>query len=152
MEKKKKTRFIVVWLLITAAFLAGSLLVPGHGKSESVQEAMRDAVLHGTNRISLFGLKDVNPAYISSLVVVGALLLAVLTYGDPQTTLTFALSKDGVYDVDTGEYTIHLRVEDGAIAFVDSPCPDHLCEGFGRLKAQGDWAACMPARASLTIQ
>ena len=36
MEKKKKIRFIVVWLLITAAFLAGSLLVPGHGKSESV--------------------------------------------------------------------------------------------------------------------
>ena len=78
MEKKKKTRFIVGWLLITAALLAGSLLVPGHGKSESVQEAMRDAVLHGTNRISLFGLKDVNPAYISSLVVVGALLLAAI--------------------------------------------------------------------------
>ncbi len=78
MEKKKKIRFIVVWLLITAAFLAGSLLVPGHGKSESVQEAMRDAVLHGTNRISLFGLKDVNPAYISSLVVVGALLLTAI--------------------------------------------------------------------------
>ena len=78
MEKKKKTRFIVGWLLITAALLAGSLLVPGHGKSESVQEAMRDAVLHGTNRISLFGLKDVNPAYISSLVVVGALLLTAI--------------------------------------------------------------------------
>ena len=78
MEKKKKTRFIVVWLLITAAFLAGSLLIPGHGKSESVQEAMRDAVLHGTNRISLFGLKDVNPAYISSLVVVGIILVAAL--------------------------------------------------------------------------
>ena len=77
MEKKKKTRFIVGWLLITAALLAGSLLVPGHGKSESVQEAMRDAVLHGTNRISLFGLKDVNPAYISSLVVVGVILLAL---------------------------------------------------------------------------
>ena len=78
MEKKKKTRFLVGWLLITAALLAGSLLVPGHGKSESVQEAMRDAVLHGTNRISLFGLKDVNPAYISSLVVVGVILLAAL--------------------------------------------------------------------------
>ena len=78
MEKKKKTRFLVGWLLITAALLAGSLLVPGHGKSESVQEAMRDAVLHGTNRISLFGLKDVNPAYISSLVVVGVILLTAL--------------------------------------------------------------------------
>lgn len=78
MEKKKKTRFIVGWLLVTALFLVGSFLVPGHGKSESVQEAMRDAVLHGTNRISLFGLKDVNPAYISSLVVVGVILLAAL--------------------------------------------------------------------------
>ena len=78
MEKKKKTRFLVGWLLITAALLAGSLLVPGHGKSESVQEAMRDAVLHGTNRVSLFGLKDVNPAYISSLVVVGVILLTAL--------------------------------------------------------------------------
>ena len=87
-----------------------------------------------------------------TLVSTGGGPAAVLTYGDPQTTLTFDLSKDGVYDVDTGEYTIHLRVEDGTIAFVDSPCPDHLCEGFGRLKAQGDWAACMPARASLTIQ
>lgn len=78
MEKKKKTRFLVGWLLITAALLAGSLLVPGHGKSESVQEAMRDAVLHETNRISLFGLKDVNPAYISSLVVVLFLLAVAL--------------------------------------------------------------------------
>ena len=78
MEKKRKIRFIVVWLLITAASLAVSLLVPGHGRSESVQEAMRDAVLHGTNRISLFGLKDVNTAYISSLVVVGIILVAAL--------------------------------------------------------------------------
>ena len=78
MEKTKKRRFITVWLLITAAFLAGSLVVPGHGKSESVQEAMRDAVLHGTNRISLFGWKDVNPGYISSLVVVLFILLAAL--------------------------------------------------------------------------
>ena len=77
---------------------------------------------------------------------------AVLTYGAPQTTLTFDLSRDGVYEVDTGRYTIHLRVEDGTIAFVDSPCPDHTCEGFGRLSQQGDWAACLPARASLTVE
>ncbi len=39
-----------------------------------------------------------------------------------------------------------------AVPFVDSPCPDHLCEGFGTLKNEGDWAACMPARASVTIE
>ena len=45
-----------------------------------------------------------------------------------------------------------VRVENGGIAFVDSPCPDHLCEGFGTLKNEGDWAACMPAKASVTIE
>ena len=62
------------------------------------------------------------------------------------------LRRDADYDIDTGRYTIHLHVENGGIAFVDSPCPDHLCEGFGVLKNEGDWAACMPAKASLTIE
>ena len=39
-----------------------------------------------------------------------------------------------------------------AIAFVDSPCPDHLCEGYGWLSRQDDWAACLPAQATLTIE
>jgi len=34
---------------------------------------------------------------------------------------------------------------------VDSPCPDHLCENFGWLSRAGDWAACLPAKASLTL-
>ena len=37
---------------------------------------MRDAVLHETNRISLFGLMDVNPAFISGIVVTVVLLVA----------------------------------------------------------------------------
>uniref|UniRef100_UPI0040251754 NusG domain II-containing protein n=1 Tax=Gemmiger formicilis TaxID=745368 RepID=UPI0040251754 len=76
---------------------------------------------------------------------------AVLRYGDPQVEQRIDLRKNAEYDIDTGLYTIHLRVENGGIAFVDSPCPDHLCEGFGTLKNEGDWAACMPATASLTI-
>ena len=40
-----------------------------------IKVVMRDAVLHGTNKVSLFGIKDVNPAYISSLIVCGALLV-----------------------------------------------------------------------------
>ena len=76
---------------------------------------------------------------------------AVLEYGEPVQTMVIDLHEDAQYDVDTGFYTIHLRVEDGSIAFVDSPCPDHLCEGFGRLKSAGDWAACLPAYASLSV-
>ena len=76
----------------------------------------------------------------------------VLRYGDPQVEQRIDLRKNADYDIDTGLYTIHLHVENGGIAFVNSPCPDHTCEGFGVLKNQGDWAACMPAKASLTIE
>ena len=58
-------------LLFIAALLAGS-----PGPSESVQEAMRDAVLHDVNQVSLFGLKNVNPGLISAFLVTGGLLLA----------------------------------------------------------------------------
>ena len=48
---------------------------------------------------------------------------AVLRYGDPQVEQRIDLRKNAEYDIDTGLYTIHLRVENGGIAFVDSPCP-----------------------------
>lgn len=78
--------------------------------------------------------------------------VAVLRYGIPQQEQIIDLGKDARYDIDTGPYTIHLQVADGGIAFVDSPCPDHTCEGFGTLRNVGDWAACLPAQASLTIE
>lgn len=78
--------------------------------------------------------------------------VAVLRYGTPQQEQTIGLGTDARYDIDTGIYTIHLEVRDGGIAFVDSPCPDHTCEGFGVLRNVGDWAACLPAQASLTIE
>lgn len=78
MEKKKRNRFLVVWLGLIVLTLVAVLAVGGGGESASVKETMRDAVLHGTNRISLFGLKAVDPAFISALVVSGVLLLAAL--------------------------------------------------------------------------
>ena len=83
------------------------------------------------------------------LLAVGAVIAALWLAGRaaPRRTGAVALVQYG----DTGYYTIHLQVEDGGIRFVDSPCPDHLCEGFGVLRRAGDWAACLPARASVTI-
>ena len=75
MEKKKRTRFLVVWLSLIVLTLAAALAVGGEGEAVSIKETMRDAVLHGTNRISLLGWKAVDPAFISALVVSGVLLL-----------------------------------------------------------------------------
>ena len=44
-----------------------------------------------------------------------------------------------------------LEVKDGAIRFVDSQCPDHICEGFGFISQEGDYAVCMPAGVAVTI-
>ena len=62
------------------------------------------------------------------------------------------LREDADYSFQSNGYEIHLQVRDGAIAFVDSPCPDHVCEQFGQLSEVYDWAACIPAQAMLTIE
>ena len=71
--------------------------------------------------------------------------------GDANTVLDLPLTKDATYDVDTGYLTVHIQVQDGAARFVDSPCPDHICEHYGWLREEDQTATCLPARAVLTI-
>lgn len=78
MSKKRRIIFIAVWLLCAAAFLISALAIGGTARDESIKEAMRDAVLHGDNRISFLGIKDVNPAVVSAFTVTGILLFAAL--------------------------------------------------------------------------
>lgn len=78
MEMKQHKKGLALWLLAILLLLAGALLTGSPGRSESVQEAMRDAVLHDVNRVSLFGLKEVNPGLISAFVVTAAILILAL--------------------------------------------------------------------------
>ena len=78
-------------------------------------------------------------------------LQARLIYGDGNASLDLPLDTDGVYDVDTGYLTVHVEIRDGAARFIDSPCPDHVCEGYGWLTLEDQTATCLPARAVLTI-
>ncbi len=73
---KQRRRELVIWLAAVAVFLIASILVGSPDRSETVQETMRDAVLHETNRVSLFGIKDVNPGLISAMLVSAFLLVA----------------------------------------------------------------------------
>lgn len=81
----------------------------------------------------------------------GVDLAAELIYGDDNTVMSIPLDKDMIYDLDTGYYTVHVQVKEGAARFVDSPCPDHVCESFGWLNREDQTATCLPARAVLTI-
>lgn len=76
---------------------------------------------------------------------------AVVEYGDAGQCVEYPLNKNARYDLDTGYYTVHFEVQNGRIRFVNSPCPDHTCESFGWLQNAGDWAACLPAHAKLSV-
>ena len=73
---KQHKKALALWIGSVLVLLVGALLAGSPGRTETVQEAMRDAVLHSVNRISLLGLKTVNPGMISAFVVTAALLLA----------------------------------------------------------------------------
>lgn len=75
---KQHKKALAVWLISVLVLLAAALLTGSPGRTESVQEAMRDAVLHDVNQVSLFGLKNVNPGLISAFLVTAVLLLAAV--------------------------------------------------------------------------
>lgn len=76
MGKKKCVQSLAIWLCIVLVLLISGLLAGGSAvRHESIKEVMRDAVLHESNKISLFGILDVNPALLSAFTVTGIILL-----------------------------------------------------------------------------
>lgn len=45
----------------------------------------------------------------------------------------------------------HIRVFDGQVRFIDSPCPNKLCVHTGWLSQGGENATCLPNRVSIQI-
>jgi F-type H+-transporting ATPase subunit a len=79
MTKKERKKAIIIFTVIALVFMIGSILTGGGGgEEESVQTVMRDAVLHDVNKVSLFGLKDVNPGLIAGFIVSGIMILFAL--------------------------------------------------------------------------
>lgn len=72
---KERKKWLIAWVCLVVVLLVASILAPGGVRTESIQETMRDAVLHDTGRISFFGLKDVNPGFVSAVTVSAALLV-----------------------------------------------------------------------------
>ena len=81
----------------------------------------------------------------------GGGLQAVVDFGDGITE-TLPLDTDHDYLYDVFDYVVHLQVKDGAVAFLDSQCPDHVCEQFGWLDKDGAWAACIPAGVYVVVE
>lgn len=79
MIKNKRAVKVIIWIVIFSALIAGIIMTGSKEvEHESIKEVMRDAVLHETNRISFWGVKQVNPAVISAVIVTVFLLTIAL--------------------------------------------------------------------------
>ncbi len=79
MSKQQRKKAGLVFAIIAAVFMAGAILTGGgEGESETIQQVMRDAVLHDLNKVSLLGIVDVNPGLIAGFIVSGILIVFAL--------------------------------------------------------------------------
>lgn len=78
MDKKKKVLSIIIFACAAVALMIGTIVVKAPGEHGSIGELMKDAVLHETNKISLFGLMEVNPGLISAFIITGIFFVFAL--------------------------------------------------------------------------
>jgi F-type H+-transporting ATPase subunit a len=79
MSKKKRVTTLVIMAVLVVLLIIGIVLTnTGDGEKETIKEVMRDAVLHESNKVSLFGLMDVNPGLISAYTVTAIILVFAL--------------------------------------------------------------------------
>ena len=77
MSKKKKTVSMVVFAVILVGLLVGIILTKPHHE-EPIREVMKDAVLHESAKVDLFGLVTVNPGLISAYTVTAVFFIFAL--------------------------------------------------------------------------
>ena len=78
MSKQERRKAAVVFALIALVFMVGAILTGGGtAKEETIQEVMRDAVLHDINKVSLLGM-EVNPGLLAGVIVSGILIVFAL--------------------------------------------------------------------------
>ena len=78
MDKGKRTRFLVIMGMILVLLLVGIIFTNKGGEHrETLQEVMRDAVLHEDNKMNFFGLA-VNPSLVSAYITTAILLVMAL--------------------------------------------------------------------------
>lgn len=79
MSKKQKIRSGLIFVGLIIIFLVGSILTANPHKAHGdIQEVMRDAVLHETGQIRIFGDYTVNPGLVSAFAVTGILFVVAL--------------------------------------------------------------------------
>ena len=79
MSKRKRTVSALMFGITAVLLLVGIFLTHSSGEEENISAVMRSEVLHDLYKISLFGIKDVNPGLISAFAVTLIFFIFALT-------------------------------------------------------------------------
>ena len=106
---------------------------------------------------------DINKILIGGLLVFSIVMLgwrymtatkgdvAIVAIDSTAKRQEISLAEDAIHTITEGNFVVTLEVKDGAIRFINSQCPDHLCEGFGFVSEEDEFAVCMPAGVAVLI-
>lgn len=82
----------------------------------------------------------------------GATALVTVGYGESQRHMEIALDEARIVEIKDALLPVTLQVEPGGIRFIQSVCPDHICENEGWLRRDGERAVCMPAGVVVQVR
>ena len=68
-----------------------------------------------------------------------------------ETVLTLPLDKNAEYEIQAGEHTLIVAVEDGSVCVRAADCPDQVCRQTGKISKAGASIACAPAKVLIRI-
>lgn len=78
--------------------------------------------------------------------------IATVQVQGTESTIEIPLNKNKIYNIESGKLPVTLQVENGAIRFINSQCPDHICENHGYISYENESATCMPAGVVVMVQ
>ena len=87
--------------------------------------------------------------FIPSFTVSDEKIASVYLDGELKEEIDLSAAKEA-YTVEVGGCT--LKIENGAVTFSESDCPDRLCVKRGSLSRSGDIMACVPNRVVVSIR
>ncbi len=77
-SRKKLGIFITTMVIVMVLLLVGAFLIGSNQEGESIQETMKDAVLHEHDKVNFLGIMEVNPSVISAFIVTGIIFVFAL--------------------------------------------------------------------------
>jgi len=77
--------------------------------------------------------------------------VAIVRLDGTQVRMEIRLDEDKIHEIHGANLPVYLEVKDGAIRFINTVCPDHLCENEGFIRYEDETAICMPAGVAVLV-